>query len=589
MDELIYFGTEVKALGDGRVGGYLVRFTNPKEPDLTGDFFSKSSDLGVDDGNRLPVYYQHGYDGVLKNRKIGKATAKFDDAGLWLEAQLEMRDEYERMVYDLAERGKLGWSSGAAGHLVEREQVGKAWHIKSWPIAEASLTPTPAEPRNSVMPLKSLLTPAEALTEPEEGKPNVREGEKPVENKTMDEKDIQAIVDNAVKAALTASQESVETKAAQIADQKVAEFKATLPEVKAGYHLEVVEDEADKAAKGNPFKTAGEFFAAVKNAAMYPSDMDKRLHPFKATGLNEAVPSEGGFLVPQTVAAELYERMYNVGRILPLVERDPVAGNNMTINAVDETSRVNGSRFGGITSYWLEEAGTITASKPKFHQIALKTKKVGALVYATDEQLEDVGFMTSWLSRVVPEELRFRTEDAIIEGDGVGKPLGVLNSPARVAVTRLDASEVNYNDIINMWSRRWVGASDYVWLVHQDVTPQLDLLIHSSAVGSIPANFISYDAQGVMRMKGRPVMEVEYAQTLGTEGDILLWSPSSYQLIDKASGIQSAASIHVAFTTAEQAFRFLYRVDGQPLWYSALTPLHGTNTVSPMVTLGASS
>ena len=60
-------------------------------------------------------------------------------------------------------------------------------------------------------------------------------------------------------------------------------------------------------------------------------------------------------------------------------------------------------------------------------------------------------------------------------------------------------------------------------------------------------------------------------------------------MIDKASGIQSAASIHVAFTTAEQAFRFIYRVDGEPLWNSALTPFKGSNTQSPMVALSASS
>ena len=68
-DELIYFGTEVKALGNGKVGGYLVRYSIPTDPDLTGDFFTKSTDFGIEDGSRLPVFYQHGMDGVLKNRK----------------------------------------------------------------------------------------------------------------------------------------------------------------------------------------------------------------------------------------------------------------------------------------------------------------------------------------------------------------------------------------------------------------------------------------------------------------------------------------------------------------------------------------
>jgi len=70
-----------------------------------------------------------------------------------------MRDEYEKQIYKLAQAGKLGWSSGALGHLVEREPAGKAFHIKTWFIGEASLTPTPAEPRNNAMPVKSLSTP----------------------------------------------------------------------------------------------------------------------------------------------------------------------------------------------------------------------------------------------------------------------------------------------------------------------------------------------------------------------------------------------------------------------------------------------
>ena len=403
--------------------------------------------------------------------------------------------------------------------------------------------------------------------------------------------EIKTAVEEAMKGAMKDIAEATAEQATKAIEDKVQskldEFKAALPEVKAGYHVEVVEDEADKALKENPFKSVGEFYMAIKDTTAY-GQLDKRLLPLKATGLNEAIGSDGGFLVPEQFADGVYENMHKVGQVLPLVQRDPVTGNNMTINAVDETSRVSGSRFGGLTSYWLEEAGTITASKPKFRQINLKTKKVAALVYATDEMLEDSNYLGSFMSRAVPEELRFQTEDAIVEGDGVGKPLGILSSPALVSVTRTNASTVIYADVINMWSRRFTGFSDYVWLVNQDVMPQLDQLIHNGT-GSIPPRFVDYDAQGIMRMKGRPVLEVEYAQTLGTLGDIFLWSPSSYQLIDKASGVQSAASIHVAFTTAEQAFRFIYRVDGAPLWNSALTPLHGTNTVSPMVALSTSS
>jgi hypothetical protein len=65
-----------------------------------------------------------------------------------------MADEYGSMIAKLCKQGKMGFSSGAAGHLVERKSMGGAAEITRWPIAEASITPTPAEYRNSVKTLK---------------------------------------------------------------------------------------------------------------------------------------------------------------------------------------------------------------------------------------------------------------------------------------------------------------------------------------------------------------------------------------------------------------------------------------------------
>lgn len=153
-ETLVVFGGAVKALGNGKVGGYLVRFTTHRDPDLEGEFFTKETDFGDADG--APVYYQHGMDYKLGKRRIGRASHKMDDFGIWAEAQLDMRDEYEKFLLDLADKGKLGWSSGTAGHLVEREPKGKATWIKSWPLGlDDTLTPTPAEPRNAAIPLKS--------------------------------------------------------------------------------------------------------------------------------------------------------------------------------------------------------------------------------------------------------------------------------------------------------------------------------------------------------------------------------------------------------------------------------------------------
>jgi phage head maturation protease len=152
MDSII--GGEVKSDRLGHVKGYLVRFGSPNAVDLEGDWFAPETDFGfpVKAGSRVPLnlYYHHGMDQKVGRKSIGTGYVKMDETGLWYEAQIDLADEYGRMIAKLAKEGKMGFSSGAAGHLVERKSTGTASQIVRWPIAEASITPTPAEWRNTV-------------------------------------------------------------------------------------------------------------------------------------------------------------------------------------------------------------------------------------------------------------------------------------------------------------------------------------------------------------------------------------------------------------------------------------------------------
>jgi hypothetical protein len=92
-----------------------------------------------------------------------------DDKGLWYESQVEMADQYQKMIQELAKSGKLGYSSGATGHMVERKKMSDGrYEITRWPIGEASLTPTPAEPMNMVKSLKDMYGDMEGEMEEEE-------------------------------------------------------------------------------------------------------------------------------------------------------------------------------------------------------------------------------------------------------------------------------------------------------------------------------------------------------------------------------------------------------------------------------------
>ena len=563
MDTMVYFGDAVKALGEGKVGGYLVRWGGNGDVDLTGDYFTKETDLGISEGDRLPVYFEHGYDPVIKSRKLGRGEIqRFDDIGVWFEAQLELRDEYERKIYALAEAGKLGWSSQAGGSLVAKEAGMGGTRIATWPLAEATLTKSPAEYRNTAIPLKSIYPDAEeTVSEPT----NHEEDHMAEEIKTSPPIDVEALVKEAAAKAIKAYEEAQ-------------------PKVKGGYDVSVTEDETDRSIKANPF-TAAEFFQAVKMAEMYPGQEERRLLPFKATGLNEATPSQGGYLLPPQIAAGIHQSMWSVGSVLSRFNPIRVSGNSLTINAIDETSRADGSRMGGVRGYWLAEAAQKTASKPKFRQIELKLKKVAALCYATDELLADASALESWISNEVPNELRFNVEAAIINGDGVGKPLGILQGGSLVSATRTDASEIDAYDIGRMWARRLPGYNDYVWFVNPAVYPQL----LNMTIGDMPVYAPSVRPDVPFgTLLGRPVIENEYCPNLGTAGDILLASPSAYALITKG-GVEAASSIHIKFDYDETAFRFVYRVDGQPYYNAAITAYDATNTVSPFVALAATT
>lgn len=133
------------------VGGYGVVFGGE---DLEGETFTKNTDFMLDLVPKKPVFYHHGQNASVAKSIVGDVTTvKADEIGLWIEAELEMSQKYVDGILDLVKMGRLGWSSGSVSHLAERD--GSV--IKSWPIVEFSLTPTPAEPRTlGVERLKAL-------------------------------------------------------------------------------------------------------------------------------------------------------------------------------------------------------------------------------------------------------------------------------------------------------------------------------------------------------------------------------------------------------------------------------------------------
>lgn len=363
-------------------------------------------------------------------------------------------------------------------------------------------------------------------------------------------------------------------------DEIVTQIKKQLKTESKG--MKFVADNQDK--KFN-FEDKG-FFHSVLTKNM--DVIGKYLSFVKATGNTEGVDSEGGYLVPEDVSLAIMEGMTNTSSVARLCTDTPI-NNSIKRPYVSDFDK-SSSWYGGIATYWLGEGVAPTISKLKFGKYRLELHKLGAYLAGTEELLADslIGFeqlVTVGASYALSKEF----DEQIINGTGAAMPLGIMNSNCLIEVakeTDQDADTILTENIIKMRKR----ASNYsrsVWLINEDCYDQLLTLTINVGTGGAPVMLFNMRDADVDRLLRRPIVWCEHCQTLGTTGDIILADLSQYNTASKAGspGVQAASSIHVKFLEGEQVFRFIIRIDGQPMWYSDLTPKHGSVTKSPFVKL----
>lgn len=337
----------------------------------------------------------------------------------------------------------------------------------------------------------------------------------------------------------------------------------------------------------------GEFIQAVAKASSPGGIMDNRLiYQNSASGLNESVSSEGGFMLENDFIQDMFDVMMSESQVANRIRMIPIGANTNRLRTlgIDETSRANGSRWGGVQAYWIAEAETVTKSKPKFREIDMALQKLLALCYVTDDLLQDATALEAIVKQAYADEMSFKIDDAIINGSGVGMPIGVLNSDALVTVAKEKdqvAGTIKYENILKMWSS--VPArlrANVVWYINQEIEPQLYTMALNIGTGGAPVFLPSGGASSSQysTLLNRPIIPIEQCSPLGKKGDIILTDPTQYIGIDKKAPTADV-SIHVRFLYDEQVFRFIYKFNGAPYRNKPITPYKGANALSPFVTL----
>lgn len=344
------------------------------------------------------------------------------------------------------------------------------------------------------------------------------------------------------------------------------------------------------AALDRDFENSADFFRTIWHNANNTADRMTKLGRVR-NAFSSTVPSEGGFLIPETLRAELLSVALESSVVRSRARVIPMETLRVPFPAVDSTSNVS-SVFGGIVGYWTEEGAALTASSAAFGRIVLDAKKLTAYAELPNELISDSAIsFQAFLDQLFPEAIAWYEDIAFMKGTGAGEPLGSLSTanPAVIAVAKeagQGASTIVWENIVKMFARMLPSSlGRAVWVASIDTFPELATMALSVGTGG-SAVWLNNGVQGPpMTILGRPVVFTEKTPgVIGAQGDIS-FVDFGYYLIGDRQVMSAQSSPHYKFANDQTAYRIIERVDGRPWLQSAITPQNGSNTLSPFVQL----
>ncbi|TMV07311.1 phage major capsid protein [Arenibacterium halophilum] len=323
------------------------------------------------------------------------------------------------------------------------------------------------------------------------------------------------------------------------------------------------------------FRDIGEFAVAVHgavNASRYGGEVDHRLAAL--TGSHEGGGAEGeGYSLPPQFRDNIWELMTEFDEFGPLIDEEPTSSREVKLMH-DETTPWGTS---GIKAYWRKEGSKMTPTELDDEGRNVPLHELYTLALASEELLEDAPRLNNRLSRKAAQAIAWKKNLAIVEGNGVGQPLGWMKSTALITVGKeagQAADTISALNVIKMYSRLlMVPGDEPFWQANSDTLPQLMTMTVGDKPIWMPPNGLANAPGGFLL--GKPVRLTEYAKTVGDLGDLQLISPKGYYAARRSSGVKFASSIHLYFDYNTMAFRWVFRYGGQPHLKKPVSPANG--------------
>lgn len=156
--------------------------------------------------------------------------------------------------------------------------------------------------------------------------------------------------------------------------------------------------------------------------------------------LQEGVDADGGYLVP-----EEYDR-----RLIDVLEEENIMRSLGTKITTSGQHKINIAATKPAAS-WIEEGGALTFGDATFSQIFLDAYKLHVAIKVTEELLYDNAFnLENYIVTQFGRALANAEEDAFLNGDGTGKPLGLFAATGGGTVAETLTAAIKSDDILSL-------------------------------------------------------------------------------------------------------------------------------------------
>jgi hypothetical protein len=175
---------------------------------------------------------------------------------------------------------------------------------------------------------------------------------------------------------------------------------------KANARARLYNSKAMGAKLDKDFANGLEYWQTIWHQAGNTADRQEKLSRLR-NAFSSNVPSEGGFLIPETLRSEILRVALETSIVRSRARVIPMETLRVPFPAIDSISNTT-SVYGGIQAYWTEEGASLNTTQASFSNVVLDAKKLTAYCEVPNELIADsIGSFEALMDEIFPEVSRW--------------------------------------------------------------------------------------------------------------------------------------------------------------------------------------